>query len=156
MKVTFYTIKEDPKNVTKTIDSSTKIGTLTNISIEPTETMSILRPKLIMAYSSAYINANYCYIDDLNRYYYCSVALAPGKRAVVSCVVDPLFSFKTDLLKIPVTVIRSESAGINYTPDKQLPVDPTRFYLHGHDFFRVFRNSTKKQYSVLINSTFAP
>lgn len=152
MSVTFYTCKDDPKVVNKTL---TEIGSLKNITIAPTETVSILRPVLIMAYNANYIGANYCKITEFgNRYYFCTVSVAPGQRCIVNCIVDPLYSFKTDLLKIPVTVVRSESVGINYVPDKQLPIDPKRFHVYGAPLYNPFRHSTGYNYSVLINSTY--
>lgn len=151
MSVTFYTCKDDPKVINKSL---TAIGTLSNITIAPTDTVSILNPTLIMSYDSNYIGANYVYISEFGRYYFCSVSVAPGQRCIVKCTVDPLYSFKTGLLKIPVTVIRSESAGINYVPDKQLPIDPKRFYVHGASLYNPFRHSTGYNYAVLINSTY--
>lgn len=153
MTVTFYRITEDSRALTKNVSSP--LGTLSNISINPTEALSILKPTLVMAYNSNYITANYCYIDTFSRYYFCNVALAPGNRAIVSCVVDPLMSFKTGLLNIPVTVVRSESAGINYVPDAQLPIDPARFKLQVKDFpGHNFPLVTERQYAIQINSEY--
>ncbi len=151
MYVTFYKCSDDPKKINKSL---TEIGSLKNISIEPTETMSILKPVLVMAYNVNYLTANYVYISEFERYYHCTVSVAPGERCVVSCVVDPLYTFRSSLLDIPVTVIRSEVAGINYTPDKQLPIEPKRFTVYGAPFYNPFRHSTGYNYSVLINSTY--
>lgn len=151
MYVTFYKCADDPKKINKTL---TEIGSLKNITIEPTETISILRPVLVMAYNSNYLGANYVYISEFNRFYFCTISVSPAQRCVISCIVDPLYSFKTDLLKIPVTVIRSESAGVNYVPDKQLPVDPSRFELWVQPFYNPFRHNANNNYAVLINSTY--
>lgn len=153
MYVTFYICKDDPKKVNKTL---TEIGSLKNITIEPTETISILRPVLIMGYNVNYLDTNYVYISEFNRFYFCTISVSTAGRCVISCVVDPLYSFRTDLIKIPVTVIRSETAGVNYCPDKQLPIDPTRFVLYGAaGSSGVFRHTTNKNYAVLINSSYS-
>lgn len=152
MSVTFYKCSDDPKVLDKTL---TAIGTLSNITISPTDSVSILNPVLIMGYDSNYIDANYCKISEFgNRYYFCSVSVAPGQRCIVKCTIDPLYSFKSGLLNIPVTVIRSESAGINYVPDKQLPIDPKRFYVYGAELNNPFKHTAGRNYAVVINSTY--
>ena len=153
MQVTFYKITEDSRALTKNVSSP--LGTLSNISINPTEALSILKPTLVMSYDASYIQANYCYIDTFSRYYFCNIALAPGNRALVSCVVDPLMSWESGLRNIPVTVVRSQSAGVNYVPDAQLPVDPARFVLKVYDFAgHSFPLVTNRQYAVQINSEY--
>lgn len=156
MQVTFYRITEDSRALTK--DVSSPLGTLSNITINPTEALSILKPTLIMSYDEYYIQANYCKIDTFSRYYFCNVALAPGNRAIVSCVVDPLMSFKTGLLNIPVTVVRSESAGVNYVPDAQLPVNPSGYEIlaiGNRDFRNPFTYTTGKRFAIQVNANYS-
>ena len=155
MYVSFYKCADDPKKVNKSL---TSIGTLSNITINPTDTMSMTKPVLVMAYDSKYLTANYVYISEFDRYYHCSVSIAPGRRCIVNCVVDPLYTFRSGLLNIPVTVIRSESAGINYVPDKQLPVDPSRFQLIGIGqgyFQNPFSFTSGRRFAIQINANYS-
>lgn len=124
MTVDLYKTTSDPRQLTKALTSMAA-----SVSCKPYEDIDILFPKLILAYNANYIGVNYAYISDYHRYYYSKITLNPGKQMTLHCSVDPLMSF--DLSDIDILAIRSESAGINFFPDRQLPVDPNQNFLEG-------------------------
>ncbi len=69
-------------------------------------------PRIITEYSANLLNANYCYIADLGRYYYVSghELLSGGRMA---------FNTKTDLLKTCLSDIRNSTGTATRTGNKQ-------------------------------------
>lgn len=126
--VKFYTCTANPKKLDKS-------GDLTLIGSEKTlhskHKMDVLNPVFDVDYNAQFLPANYCYIAEFGRYYFCTIATDTAQKITVSCTVDPLYSFATAIKNCPCTVIRSEKAGINYTVDNKLPIDPNRFSTYG-------------------------
>ena len=80
--------------------------------------ISILSPRLLVEYNSSIFSCNYCYIAEYNRYYYITnISLSSGDRMVVSCSVDPLMSFSSEIMSLNVTITRQEFADDNFLPD---------------------------------------
>ena len=129
-------------------------------SIDVYQLTSILAPQVTLDYDSSVLTAkyNYCYIKEWGRYYYITdMSCDSGKKIILTLSVDVLNTYKAEIKNCPATVIRSESAGINYTPDKQLPIDPTRFVLKvPQDAFHIpfpAESESSKHYAVMINAT---
>lgn len=133
MNITFYSTSDPPKKLNKTI---TPIGTAK--ALTPTSQIDVLNPVAVINYDSTYgdqiINANYAYIDTFHRYYFIKCSLDIAKRIIVSGSVDYLMSWKDGIANCSATVIRSQSAGVNYCIDKKYPVDPGRLSVHGIKF----------------------
>ena len=127
MFIDLYTTTDDPRVADKNINVISL-----NVVCKPSQPFSILSPRIILNYSIPFLAVNYVYIPDFKRYYFAEVVLLPGKELQLICNVDPLMSW--DISNCTATVIRSESAGINYVPDPQLPVDPSRNFLEGRLF----------------------
>lgn len=127
MTIDLYTIQDDPKKLIKTLTAVS-----TGITCKPGEPCSILTPRLMVSYNAAYIGANYMYVPAWGRYYFLNPpTLITGSRLELSGSVDPLMSWAQSLLNIECTVVRSESAGINYMQDNKLPVDPSQSFVQG-------------------------
>lgn len=89
----------------------------------------MLAPTFILDYKEDYLTANYLYCSTFGgRYYYVEDReIEIGKKIVLHCKVDPLMSWKTNLLQCKGTITRSESiGGPTYVPDSKFPVDPNR------------------------------
>lgn len=101
------------------------VATITAI---PTEKINILNPSFIVEYKANLLTANYCYIAELNRYYYItSHNLERGNRLIFNCEVDVLKTYYEQIKNCTATVIRSESEGKpTGIPDKQLPINPNK------------------------------
>lgn len=106
---------------------------------------SILAPQLLIEYNQAIFSLNYVYIAAFNRYYFLTnVTLSSGDRMILSCAIDPLNSFKSEILALNTTVVRQEQAEDNFLPDrcmtpvskkniKVYPLDNTVLNLRGPD-----------------------
>lgn len=124
MLVNLYSCADDVRRYRKNLTLIAE-----GINAKPTQPCSVLQPTLILNNTANYINSNYVYIPAWSRYYFCTATLLTGAEIQLQCDVDVLMSY--DLTECDTMVIRSEQAGINYIPDKQLPVDPSRSNLHG-------------------------
>lgn len=117
---------------------SVKFGTCTDavnvISKSPTlgnavscivkEPISVTNPYFIVDSDSVALTDNFCECSDFSRYYWISrVDELPGSRRGVQCEVDPLYSFETDIKKLPVYVARNESTKQSYMYDTELPTE---------------------------------
>ena len=126
--VTLYTCSADRRVVDKT-SYLTAVANGTNILCRPTDGVDMLAPTFILDYKESYLTANYLYCSTFGgRYYYVEDReIEIGKKIVLHCKVDPLMSWKTDLLECKGTITRSESiGGPTYVPDSKLPIDPNR------------------------------
>lgn len=131
MTVTFYKVTDDPKKIDKTL--GTPIGTAQGYPLDPTAIVDLLNPTIVVEYNTAFLNANYCYIDTFDRYYWCSFGVNTAGRTVVECRIDYLMSFAASIKNCPATIVRAELSSPTYVPDKELPIDPNRIWIEGHD-----------------------
>lgn len=134
MNITFYNITDNPFTLEKTLP--TPIGSAR--ALAPTGQVNNLNPVVVVAWDSTngnrIVNANYCYIDTFDRYYFITCGLDTAKRIVVSGKVDYLYSHAADIKKCPACVLRNENIGSNYVVDKKLPIDSSRFFTEGKKF----------------------
>lgn len=68
-------------------------------------------------------NINYIYINDFNRYYYISeIKVMTGGVIELSCKVDVLMSFKTEIKQLKVNVLRYENTSPTFLADTRIPL----------------------------------
>ena len=131
--VTFYTSTANPKQLDKS-GNLAQIGT-TPATINAKHTIDIYAPVFTVNYDSTLLPATYCYIDTFGLYYFIDrINTDTAQKMVISAVCDPLYSYMSSIKNCDVTVVRSEAAGINYTPDSKLPIDPNRIATEGIPF----------------------
>ena len=66
---------------------------------------------------------NYCYCPNLERYYFISnIVFQKTGFVELRCDVDPLMSFKDDILNSTQLVTRQENKRQKYLPDQSLPI----------------------------------
>lgn len=119
MTITLYTVTEDVKTVHK---DPQIIGLAKPIA--PTGIVSRDLPIITIDYVASFVNANYMYIDAYQRYYYITTSVdIAGKILITATSCDVLKSFESALSSVPVTVVRSETAGVNAVADSQLPIN---------------------------------
>ena len=105
--------------VSKEINSTYQPTLTTEIDVQIKDGCSFLSPVLIFnenVWSESY---NYCYIPKWGRYYFLHDAVIQGPRWFVTCAVDVLATWRSQILASSAYVARSAS---DYTLD--LP-DPT-------------------------------
>lgn len=68
-------------------------------------------------------NVNYLYINDFNRYYYISeIKVMTGGVIELSCKVDVLMSFKTEIKQLKVNILRYENTAPTFLADTRIPL----------------------------------
>ena len=147
--VSFYTSTANPKKLDKS-GNLTIIGTAKTLHVK--HKIDMLNPVFDVDYNSLFLPANYVYIAEFGRYYFCTIATDTAQKMTVSCTVDPLYSFAAAIKNCPCTVIRSERAGINYVPDNKLPIDPNKVKIHGDTLsLNPFNRLTTTDYLIITN-----
>lgn len=129
MNLTLYKTTSAPNTLQKSL---TQIGSTK--ALTPKASLDILTPDIIITYSQEFLSANMCYIDTFSRYYFCKIEVDTGQRLILHCSVDPLTTYKDYIKNCPICVVRSETMGSNFIIDKQLPVDPARYFIEGRFF----------------------
>lgn len=116
MVVNFY------KNSSAEIVLNKELSSPHNVPVNLKAECSILYPTLIVTgvNFSAY---NYVQIPDFNRYYFIDSILTLNQdTAEISCRVDPLMSFKDDILASTGVIERNENQFIKYITDTKYTV----------------------------------
>jgi len=93
----------------KELNSTKRPSLSTSIDVELKDGCSFLTPVLIFNESVWSESYNYCYIPKWNRYYYLHDAVVQGPRWFVTCAVDVLASWRTEILASSAYVTRSAS-----------------------------------------------
>lgn len=104
MNVIFYSVK-DPKN-----KLSKKLASANTVSGHLKESCSILSPTIGFAYFSTFKNYNYAYIEEYGRYYFITDVTFDGHVLEMKMEVDPLMTWKTDILNSTGTAHRAQRA----------------------------------------------
>lgn len=105
MEITFYKNTADPRVVNKL----QSMVSLDIVDAEPYFPIKILTPAFRLTKFNRYLEANYCYIPELHRYYFVHPPeLDSGNVLNVTCEVDPLTSFKNDILNLDCICLRNE------------------------------------------------
>ena len=98
------------KNDTSIINPVFIVGAIKN-NTEPMDTVGWWR------------KFNYCYCPNLQRYYFITDITFTRQGLVnLTCSVDPLMSFKDDILNSSQLVTRQENKQQKYLPDQSLPI----------------------------------
>ena len=116
MNVKFYKNKSDKIVVDKNID---QVGnTITSAVIK--EDISIMDPVFLLRDFTSFniATCNYCYIDDLNRYYYITdIVILDQNLYEIHCHVDVLMSFKDGIRSNSAIISRQQNSYDLYLAD---------------------------------------
>lgn len=120
VSVSFYNCSDDPKDVHKS--NRTLIGTYScNIYDE----QNIESPNILLPRNDNLRSANYCYISQFGRYYYCRLDQLPDGREIMNCNVDVLVSFWDEFKGSQCIANRSTSNYNREIKDDMVLVEPT-------------------------------
>lgn len=131
LTVTFYVSSANPKKLDKSADLSA-IGTAKTLHVK--HKIDILNPVFEVEYNTVFLTANYIYIAEFRRYYFCTIATDTAQRITVSAAVDVLYSHMAQIKECPCNVIRAELGAPTYIKDSKYPIDSTRYFIQGIDF----------------------
>ena len=138
MDIHFYQNASDKRVINKTLNiqytmSGCQLATPT----------SATDPEVIIDMTEGLYQYNYCYIPYFSRYYYITdMVELDGVRMSIKCHVDPLMSFKDEILNCNVNSRTNENSYDMYLPDDR-PVE-TRYIRYSKKFgvsFDDFENS---------------
>ena len=138
MDIYFYQNVSDKRVINKTLNiqytmSGCQLATPT----------SATDPEVIIDMTEGLYQYNYCYIPYFSRYYYITdMVELDGVRMSIKCHVDPLMSFKDEILNCNVNSRTNENSYDMYLPDDR-PVE-TRYIRYSKKFgvsFDDFENS---------------
>ena len=123
MEIKLYYNSSDNRCIKKNVTNEFTItGTLR-------ESTSIIKPEITIT-SAVPLRYNYCYIPSLKRYYYINdiVSVKNGVWKIIM-EVDPLMSFKNDIVSLKVVVSKQSSVtnGDEYIDDGSLVTDNLMF-----------------------------
>lgn len=91
------------------------------------EDMGLYAPHVILNYAD-YLNANYAYIDDFQRYYFITdKPVKTGGRIELSLKSDPLQTFKSQILGLTAVIEKQENKGNMYFNDGSFNVTAREF-----------------------------
>lgn len=117
MNLTLYTVSDDTNVLNKTLGTGRSFNNITRYL-----DTDIINPSFEML-GSNYRGENYCYVTELNRYYYINnVIREDGGLVLLECSVDVLMSYKNAILGLTCNVARNEQYFNGYLPDNALPV----------------------------------
>lgn len=116
LSITFYTFTDDPKVANKQL---TTVGTASGTF---RASVDVLRPSFVVT-SAPVGNANYCYIEGLNRYYYITgVEKLTNGLTLIRLYVDVRQSFYSQLIANKGIVKRQENNYDMYLNDDAIPI----------------------------------
>lgn len=120
MKIIFYKCTSENNRIDKTGFLQTVLNTSGNYKQKD---VSVMNPTFAVKYRSSLLSSNYCYIPELNRYYYIdSFSNITNDILEVSCHVDVLMTYKKEFLQNEGYVETSENYGNFYLNDENMPV----------------------------------
>ena len=106
MNIILYKNRSDNRVLRKSL---TQVSTPLSCDIYGSE--SIITPRFILEYVG--VEANYCYVAELNRYYYIKdIVLAPGGQRILMCEVDVLMSNIDEILNLNCLILRQENESL--------------------------------------------
>lgn len=87
-----------------------RLTEIVSSDIEPYNELDIISPTLILSDMEItnIDRCNYCYIEELERYYFCTPTLGNNGLYTLICNIDPLMSFKDEILNLNVIVDKNE------------------------------------------------
>ena len=105
MIINMYINKSDPKKVYKNLQLLRE-----EVTVKVWDDISIENPTLLVKLDNIVPSCNYVYIPTFNRYYFASLQIIEGNKAILSCECDVLKSFFDSCRNSPIIARRSSSA----------------------------------------------
>ena len=115
MTIILYRSSADPRDLYK----GTKLTTISTVTAEPFYPLNVSTPVFRIKYASGLENVNYCYVQELSRYYFVSSpTLESGSAIILRCDCDVLMSFRSDILNLKTICARNENEYNEFIQDE--------------------------------------
>lgn len=150
MDIKFYQCVSDKRVINKTLNIEYNLT-----GCELTEPASATDPEVIIDMTEGLYQYNYCYIPYFSRYYYITNMTAiDGARMSIKCHVDPLMSFKTQILNCDVNSRKNENNYDMYLPDDR-PIE-SRYIRYSKEFGVSFKDFTPSYILITVGNGSMP
>lgn len=110
MTVTLYNTTSEPNALYKTLGT----GTQYTGTVRDSGEISVTDPVLLIA-ASLDQAINYAYISEFDRYYFVKLTAVREGLTEISCSVDVLMSYQTDILALPAIAERAQTENDQYS-----------------------------------------
>lgn len=122
MKVTLYRFEKRTNSTANPIDSSVS-GIETPCHFKDNTSFEAPIIQLNSFGEVDIAKCNYCYIDELDNYYWIDdIVFISAKLCEIHCSIDPLASYKDEILEQSAYVLYSSSRNDPYLPDARIPL----------------------------------
>lgn len=136
MEIDFYQNTSDKRVMNKTIGTA-----VTFSNCELIEPCGVLNPTFTIDRNESLYMYNYVYIPKYSRYYFIDeIIVNDGISMIVKCSVDPLMSWKTQLLNCDINSRCNENNYDMYLPDNR-PIE-SRYIRYSKKFSKSFEDFT--------------
>lgn len=117
--IKLYNVSDDPRKLNKTLGTPTEVT-----NVRPTDIVDLMNPSFILDYNENYTTKNYLYASaPFDRYYFITdMQVDIGKKIVISCAIDTLYTYREDIRSITANIVRSESEKEHYLPDPEYKI----------------------------------
>ena len=123
MNLTYYNNVTDERYLIKKITQISVAEHANPVEIKMIENTSIVKPTFKMRDVDVYMTANYCYVDDLHRYYYIDNITVSKGFAYLECTEDVLMSYAHEIPNLDVIVARNELNYNLYQSDDEMMIN---------------------------------
>lgn len=114
---TLYTMSGDPHAFDKSLSS------LGNFSCDFKNMIDVETPEVYVSAGASCDQANYMYIPEFGRYYYCKARAGTGNTITFECTSDPLTSFKSQIKSCPAVISRNPWKYDKYIHDDKMVIE---------------------------------
>jgi len=118
MTSTFYINNSDNRVVNKQL-----IPVINNVDIVFKSDTDIYKPTLIISNINSIENANYLYIEDLDRYYYINEKEQSQQMIYLYCITDVLMTYSNYIKELYGTIRRQSNIFDTYLKDNEFLVE---------------------------------
>lgn len=117
--IKLYNVSDDPRKLNKTLTGEAEVK-----NVRPTDIVDLMNPSFILDYNENYTTKNYLWAAaPFNRFYFITdMMIDIGKKIVISCSADVLYTYRADIERINANIVRSESEKEHYLPDPDYKV----------------------------------
>lgn len=113
MLLTYYHNETDKRYVDKKLTQISLQDHANPVTVKLLDNTSITNPTFKMKDLDLYMTANYCYVDDLRRYYFIDDITVSNGYAYLQCTCDVLSTYKNALRNQTCIIKRQEHIPYN-------------------------------------------
>lgn len=123
MQLTYYNNTTDKRYLVKKLTQISKSGHSNPVTVHLLDDTNIVHPTFKMADVDLYMTANYCYVDDLHRYYYIDKITTSKGWSYLECTEDVLMTYARNIGELDTIVDRNEIDYNLYQVDNEMMVN---------------------------------